>query len=187
VSLIAELFALYGWRLEFESSDLVCDYSAESTVSDSVILLKRKLEGLAIHNNVIIEGVQQLGSGLFGQSIAMIHGIESSPVKVYRYFPILFPLQNGSGLRWDLIIPNQIDLRYVLGIAFRFCVLLKIFFQDREITVSWMRHGKQPKPWLERMYLVVSWWVWRMRRRRRRIDNNGRVMGRFIKLSYINN
>lgn len=112
----------------------------------------------------------------------MIHGIKSSSVKVYRYFPELFTVKNRSGLRRDLIVPDQIDLGYELCVALGFRIVFEIFFQHRVIPITWVRNSEQAKPLSQRNYLLVFWWVLKMSNSK--ISKNGMTIGRVIKLFY---
>ena len=75
----------------------------------------------------------------------MVHGVKSCSEEVYWYLPMLPPLQNISFLRLLLVIPDDIDLRYQLGITLSFSISSQIFLQNRVIICPRMCHCQQSK------------------------------------------
>ena len=118
-----------------------------------VIPCKSCFESLAINNNIVVKGVQKLSSTFFGQSISMIHRVESSSKKIDRNLPVLLSFKYFSLLRLLLIIPHNIDLRQKLSVTLCLCISLEIFLQNRVVSFPRMSDSQQPETKLEIKYL----------------------------------
>ena len=87
----------------------------------------------------------------------MVHRVESGPEEVYRYLPILLPVHNTSFFRLLLVIPDDVDLRYQIGVALSFSVSFQIFLQNRVIVrYPRMCHRQQPKTASQHFYFYIG-------------------------------
>ena len=110
------------------SSDLIGGDSTQLLSSTIFVeLFKSQLECLTIHNDIIINRIQQLSFTFFRQSISMIHRIKFRSKEIDRYLPLFFTIQNMSLLRCFFIVPNNIDLRYHLSVTFSLSISFQIF------------------------------------------------------------
>lgn len=93
MSLVHELNAAV--RIEPIGPDFVsCDGTQRRLLVDLVVASQRGLEGVAVDDNVVVEGVQQFGLTVLRESVSMVHRVEGCPVKVDGDLPVLFSLHD---------------------------------------------------------------------------------------------
>ena len=108
VALVDELCP-FGAGVEPVASDFVGGDWAEVLEGSLVVASEGIPEGVAVDDDVVVEGVEELGGALGGEVIAVIHGVEGGSEEVDWDFPERLGFENRSIFWVVLVVPHNVD------------------------------------------------------------------------------